>query len=137
MQFTVPQFIEHEPKILGPLTIKQFVFVGTTGAVCFFLYFLLPFSVFLTISIVLIFGMLVLVFLKIDGRPLLTILANALKFNLSPKMYIWKKKEELRLKNYQKERGNITLKNAENKEETSLKIAPKSQLERLRDKIEI
>ena len=32
-------------------------------------------------------------FLTIGGRPLSVILTNFLRFNLSPKMYIWRKKE--------------------------------------------
>jgi len=35
MRYTVPQFIEHEAKIIGPLTFKQFTYLAMAGAGCF------------------------------------------------------------------------------------------------------
>jgi hypothetical protein len=56
MRFTVPQFIEHEAKIFGPLTFRQTVFMGSAAGASFFLYFSLAktnFSLFLIIVIAL------------------------------------------------------------------------------------
>ncbi|OGZ18973.1 MAG: hypothetical protein A2175_01435 [Candidatus Nealsonbacteria bacterium RBG_13_42_11] len=94
MRFTVPQFIEHEAKIVGPLTFKQFIYFGIAGSICFILYFSVPFSVFFLSCIVLGMTALVLAFLKIGGRGVPTILSNFLRFSLTPKMYIWKKSEK-------------------------------------------
>ena len=132
MRFTVPQFIEHEPKIIGPFTFKQFIYIGLAGAVGFILYFSVPFSVFLILSIVLGLGAFALAFLKIGGRSLPTILANFLRFNLGPKMYIWKKSEKP-ITVFKKE---VKKKVGESKEELPLKIAEKSQLKKLRTQIE-
>lgn len=93
-QFTVPQFIEHEPKVVGPLTFKQFIFVGVAGAICFIFYFTLPFPIFILGSIVLMAGGFALAFLKSGGRTLPTILKNFFFFSLRPKIYLWKKKGE-------------------------------------------
>ena len=43
MQFQVPQFIEIEDKIFGPLTFKQFIYLAGGGGLCFLLYTILPF----------------------------------------------------------------------------------------------
>ncbi|MFH1423413.1 MAG: PrgI family protein [Candidatus Nealsonbacteria bacterium] len=94
-QFTVPQFIEHEPKIVGPLTFKQFIFVGIAGAVCFALYFALPFFLFVMASIVIMLGGFALAFLKSGGRSLPVVLKNFFGFSLAPKMYLWKHKAGL------------------------------------------
>ena len=94
-QFTVPQFIEHEPKIVGPLTFKQLIFVGIAGAICFILYFTVPFFVFILLSIVIIPGGFALAFLKSGGRSLPVVLKNLFSFSLAPKMYLWKHKEGL------------------------------------------
>lgn len=94
-QFTVPQFIEHEPKIVGPLTFKQFVFVGIAGAICFTLYFTVPFFVFVLLSIVIMLGGFALAFLKSGGRSLPFVLKNFFVFSLAPKIYLWKHKEGL------------------------------------------
>jgi len=42
MQFQVPQFIEVEDKIIGPLTFKQFVFVGGGFGMAYVLWRVLP-----------------------------------------------------------------------------------------------
>ncbi|PIS17394.1 MAG: hypothetical protein COT59_00885 [Candidatus Nealsonbacteria bacterium CG09_land_8_20_14_0_10_42_14] len=91
-QFTVPQFIEHKAKIVGPLTFQQFIFVGLAAAICFFFYFTLPFYFFILATIVIMLGGVALAFVKIGGRSLPVILKNFFFFSLSPKIYLWKKK---------------------------------------------
>jgi len=129
MRFIVPQFIEHEAKVIGPLTFSQFIYVGMAGGVCFALYFMLPLPLFIAACIVLLGGALSMAFLKINGRPLLSVLGSFLKFNLMPKMYIWKKKETL-----------VTKTNKQVKKtpegELPLKIAEGSQLGKIKTHIE-
>ena len=132
MRFTLPQFIEHEAKIVGPLTFRQFIFIGMAAAICFILYYMVPFSVFLVACLILGGGAIALAFLKIGGRSLSTILGNFLKFSVSPKIFIWRK-VEAPMKVFKKER----VKKEEVEEELPLKIAEKSQLKKLRTQIEI
>jgi len=134
MRFTIPQFIEHEAKVVGPLTFRQFIFVGIAGAIGFVLYFTLPFSLFLLASIFLGGGAVALAFLKIGGRDLPTVLGNSLKFLIAPKMYIWRKKETP-VAVFEKEKP-ASAKATADKEELPLKIAEKSQLKKLRTQIE-
>ena len=131
MRFIVPKFIEHEAKIVGPLTFNQFIFIGIAGAICFVLYFTVPFSFFTIACFVLGIGAVALAFLKIGGRSLPIILGNFLKFNVSPKIYIWRKNEAL-IKTFKKE----VIKKEEEKEELPLKIAKNSQLKKLKTQIE-
>lgn len=135
MRFTVPQFIEYEAKIVGPFTFRQFVYIGLAGAVCFILYFSVSFSIFLISSFLLVGGALAFAFLKIGGRSLFTIIGNFLRFNLTPKIYIWRKKEQP-ITVYKKEKKPSSAKATEGEEELPLKIAEKSQLKKLRNKIE-
>ena len=129
MRFTVPQFIEHEAKIVGPLTFKQFTYVGIAGAICFMIYFSAPFSIFIIACVFIGGASVALAFLKVGGRSLPGVITNFLKFKLSPRMYLWKKKE-----------GTISmLRKAEKKEteeETSLKIVRKSHLKNIQTEIE-
>jgi len=135
MQFTVPQFIEHEAKIVGPLTFKQFIFIGVAGAVCFVLYFSIGKTnsfLFLVLSII-IFGIgTALAFLKIGGRNLPTILKNFLSFLVAPKIYLWQKKE-LPLKFI---RGTKKRVEVETEPTPTLKFAEKSRLKKLSNQIE-
>lgn len=123
MRFTIPQFIDREPKIIGPLTFNQFIYIGIVGAVCFFLYFTVSTTVFILASTVLLGGGMALALLKKNGIPLPKYIGNFLKFHLSPKMYLWKREEG---------GGATEMGMAEEEEapedETPLKVAPKSRL---------
>lgn len=94
MRFTIPQFIEHEAKIAGPLTFKQFAYVGVAGAAIFVLYFSMAktnFALFLFLAVIIALIALGLAFVKIGGRTLPVILANLFRFLIAPKKYIWHK----------------------------------------------
>jgi len=131
MRFTLPQFIEHEAKIIGPLTFRQFIFIGMAGGICFILFFTVPFSIFLIACLILGGGAMALAFLKIGGRSLPTILGNFLKFSVSPKIFIWRK-IETPIKVFKKEK----IKKEGVEEELPLKIAERSQLKKIRTQIE-
>ena len=130
-QFTVPKFIEHEAKIVGPLTFKQFIFVGIAGAICFVLYFTVPFFIFILSSIIIMGGGASLAFLKSGGRSLPVVLKNFLNFSLTPKLYLWKKKGGLPPKIIEKQE---TLEEIE--EAPVPKIIGKSRLKNLSSEIE-
>lgn len=137
MRFNVPQFIEHEAKVVGPLTFKQFIFIGGAGVICFILYYSVPFSIFLAASVILGGAGTALAFLKIGGMSLPAILANFLKFSVAPKIYIWKKREQPGIIIYKKEGKPSSEKAArDEEEELPLKIAEKSRLKRLHTQIE-
>ena len=92
MEFTVPKFIEQEAKIVGPLTFKQFIFVGIAGGISLFLYFIVPFFLFIIILVILLGSALALAFLKIDRTSLPELISNFFVFTFKPRIYLWKKK---------------------------------------------
>ena len=91
MRFTLPQFSQHEAKILGPLTLKQTAYIGSAAIIGFILYYSVPMHIFLPITIILGLSSLALAFLKINGRSLPAILVNCFIFFLSSKVYLWRK----------------------------------------------
>lgn len=127
MKFTVPQFIEYEPKIVGPLTFKQFTYLGIAAVACFFFYFTVSFTLFLLSCLVLGGIASAFAFLKIGGRPFITFIGNFLKYILSPRMYLWKKKEA---------QARISTTKAIPEDELPLKIAEGSQLKNIKTNIE-
>ena len=133
MRFTVPQFIEREAKIIGPLTFKQFLYVGSAGLGCFIVYFSFSFDIFL-ISCFLLGGIAsAFAFLKIDGIPFPKFLWNFFKYSLSPKVYLWKK-GGLGGVDIQK-KINIDIKEGQTKK-IGLSIGGKSSLKNIKTKIE-
>lgn len=91
MRFQVPQFIKHETKVVGPLTFRQFTYLGIPAGIAFFFYFLAPFSVFVVAAIILGAIGAGLAFLKPSGKSVPGLIADILSFGLGPKTYIWKK----------------------------------------------
>ncbi len=93
MQFQVPQFIETEDKIVGPFTLRQFAYVAGAGAASAILYFTIAAWLWLILSVVLLGGAIAIAFVKIEGRPLSSIILSAFGFYWKPQTYIWKSEE--------------------------------------------
>lgn len=92
MRFQVPQFIEVEDKIFGPLTIKQFIYLAGGVGIGFALYSTLPlfFAILIGVPILALSG--ALAFYKVNDRPFIQVLESAVYFALSNKLYIWEKR---------------------------------------------
>ena len=91
MQFQVPQFIDIEDKIIGPFTLKQFLYIVVAAAILFILYKLLNLFVFIILAIPVAALTYALAFLKIHNRPFIFVIKNALGFLRKPDFYVWKK----------------------------------------------
>ncbi len=125
MEYIVPQFIEREPKIFGPFTFKQFIFIGSAGGISIFLYFTIKsFALFLISAIILMGGAFALAFFKRGGFPLPKLIQNFFVFLAKPKIYLWGKKT-IPPKIFSK------TEKPEEEEESVLKIAEKSRLRNL------
>lgn len=93
MQFQVPQFIEIEDKIFGPLTFKQFLYLAGGAGLCFILYTFLPFF-FAVLLIIPVGGFsFALAFYKINNKPFIEVVEAAFRYTASNKLFIWKKEE--------------------------------------------
>ena len=93
MAYIVPQFIERETRIAGPLTFKQLTFVVTSIGLSIFLYFLkLPLFLFVIAAVLLVGSGLSLAFWRVEGFPLPKVIGNFLAFLTRSRLYLWKKK---------------------------------------------
>ena len=90
MQFSVPQFIEFESKIVGPLTIRQFAFIAGPVLVSFALFFVLILPLWILVATVLISFGVAFAFIKIAGRPLYMVALYALKYFWQPRLFLWR-----------------------------------------------
>lgn len=89
-QYQVPQFIDIEDKIIGPLTIRQFIYLVGGGAVVVLFYYTLNFFFFILAAIPV--GLLAsaLAFYTVDGIPFRKVILNAIGYFIKPHLYIWK-----------------------------------------------
>ncbi|MFA6404634.1 MAG: PrgI family protein [Candidatus Paceibacterota bacterium] len=98
MRFQVPQFIEVEDKIFGPLTLKQFIYLAGGGGLSFVAYILLGSLALSLIPILIIMAISVsLAFYKVYNHfPLVNIAESAFKYWRGGKLYIWKKEDKMK-----------------------------------------
>lgn len=91
MQFRVPQFIDMEDKVVGPLTLRQFGYVIGAGGFSFVIWTFLPIRILAIILIIAVSALfLSLAFVKINNRPFGDILESAFAYYTGTKIYTWK-----------------------------------------------
>ena len=95
MQFEVPQFIEIEDKIFGPLTWRQFLYLGGGGGVAVVVFLTLPFILFLFIGLPVVLIAAALAFFPVNNRPFSYFLEALFNYATNQKLYLWRKKEEI------------------------------------------
>jgi hypothetical protein len=98
-QFTVPQFIDVEDKVFGPITTRQFIILLVASGLTFLFWKLFDFALFLSISIPMDGFALLMSFMKVRGQFFHIFLLNFIQTFKKPKMRMWHKsysKQELR-----------------------------------------
>ncbi|MBC7837008.1 PrgI family protein [Acetobacteraceae bacterium] len=94
MQYQVPQFIEVEDKIFGPLTLRQFIYLAGGGGLCLLFFSLLPFWLMLILALPVMGFSAALAFYQINGRPFIIALEHAFSYFFGSKLYLWKQRQE-------------------------------------------
>lgn len=91
-QFSVPQFVEIEDKVIGPLTVKQF-FIFMSGAfLTFVLYRSIPNLFLFIIALLPVAGLTIaLSFGRFNGRPLTSIAGSFVGFLSEPHSFVFHK----------------------------------------------
>ena len=92
MEFTVPQFIEYESKVIGPFSFKQFIIVAVAGIICAVVALKTPLFISIPVIICVGGGTMGLIFFKIGGIHPLVVFKNLFSFSLAPKVYVWQRK---------------------------------------------
>lgn len=91
MQFTVPKFIDAEDKIIGPITVRQFLIMIVAGIFIAISYAILRFAYFIGATLIIALATGVLAFLKINGRPFHYFLINFIERTKKPAVRVWNK----------------------------------------------
>jgi len=90
-QFVVPQFIDVEDKVIGPITVRQFIIMLVGGGLIFIAYKLADFALFLLEFVLIAAVTFIIAFIKINGRPIHYFLLNVIQTSKRPKLRIWQK----------------------------------------------
>lgn len=101
-QITVPQFIDVEDKIFGPITTRQFIIMLVTGLILFIAFKLADLALFIFLFIIIAGIGFTLAFVKINGQPFHYFLLNLAQTMRRPSRRLWKKDlSDRKLKEYQ------------------------------------
>lgn len=93
MEYQVPQFIEVEDKIIGPLTLKQFIYIAGAVGLCvvFFMYLQIIIAIFLSLPVVALAA--ALAFYRMNGKPFIEVLEAGFNYYVGGKLFLWKHQE--------------------------------------------
>ncbi len=122
-QFQVPQFITVEDKVVGPFTVKQFLYVAGGAIIVGIAYKFLQAFLFFPIAAVVGSLAAALAFLKINETPFPIVVRNAFLYLTRPHLYIWK----------QEARKKPTAADTAKKQEPGIKSMPKLSESKLSD----
>jgi len=89
--FLVPQFIDVETKIIGPVTTRQFLIMMVAGIIDFLFYKLFVFNLFAILGLLITGIFLLIAFLKINGMPLHYFFLNLVQTLKKPGLRVWAK----------------------------------------------
>ena len=103
-QFVVPQFIDVEDKIIGPITTRQFI-MGVVSALLIFLAYKFADTTLFIIQAIIIFGIYVLVaFVKINGQRFHTFFLSVVRSLIRSNLRVWNKDFKLKAVKPKKEK---------------------------------
>ncbi|MBI2444028.1 MAG: PrgI family protein [Candidatus Magasanikbacteria bacterium] len=88
-QFTVPQFIDVEDKIFGPITTRQFIILLVAGLILFVAFKLADTALFVVLLAIIGGLALTLAFVKINGQPFHYFLLNIIQTLRRPSRRVW------------------------------------------------
>jgi len=92
-KFIVPQFIDVESKILGPITVRQFATVAIGAVLLFAAYRIATFSLFLIWAVIILGVTILFAFFKFNGLPFHIFVLNMLMTYKRPMLRVWLKEE--------------------------------------------
>lgn len=92
-QYTIPQFIDIEPKIFGPITLRQFIILMVTMVADFIIYRIFISNILLLVVFAIPFtgAALILAFAKVNGRAMHLFLLSLLSSLRRPSLRVWNK----------------------------------------------
>lgn len=90
-QFIVPQFIEVEDKIIGPITTRQFIMGVVILLILFLAYRFADLTLFIVEAVLLVAFYIVVAFVRINGRPFYYFVLNVMRSLRRPRLRLWGK----------------------------------------------
>lgn len=103
MRFEVPQFIEIEDKIFGPLTWRQFLYLGGGLGMAVVIFFTTNILIFLIVGLPLALLAAALAFYPVNNRPFSFFLEAIFNYVTKQRLYLWRKRSDIVHKSFKAE----------------------------------
>ncbi|MBU1178535.1 PrgI family protein [Patescibacteria group bacterium] len=130
MQYAVPQFIEVEDKVIGPLTVRQFLYMVIGGVMLLIIWSLADLSLFIILALIVVIVVVAFSFVKINGRPFQIFLLSIIHYFSNPRLRVWFREPALeKIKASSKEKKVTAQKEMENMVFTEGQRLVKSKLQ--------
>lgn len=94
-RYQVPQNIDMEDKIVGPLTMLQFVYLMIGGMIIYLAWTVFDIQLFLLIAVPVGLFALAMAFVKVQDQPFPKFMAAFLLYLVRPKSRVWQKEQQL------------------------------------------
>ncbi|MDB5188684.1 MAG: seg [Candidatus Nomurabacteria bacterium] len=91
MQFKVPQFIDIEDKVFGPLTFKQFAYLAGGAGFGYLAFHFLPTIIAIIVGPALLAFAAALAFMKYNDKPFIHVVESFIKYYSRSRLYLWHK----------------------------------------------
>ncbi|MFA6307228.1 MAG: PrgI family protein [Patescibacteria group bacterium] len=107
-RFIVPQFIDIEDRIWGPITVRQFIIILAGLLFGFIAYKLSDFSLFIFWAVIIVILVSIFAFYKVNGAPFHTFALNFIETTFKkPALRIWRK-EHIKVEEYKSKEDKET-----------------------------
>ena len=93
MEYQVPQFIEVEDRIVGPLTLRQFIYLAGTAGITVTFFIFLPLLLAIVLAAPIIALGLALSFYKVNGKSFIEMLEAGFNYYTRAKLFLWRREE--------------------------------------------
>ena len=87
--FTVPQFIDVEDKIIGPITVRQFIIILAAFLIAVAAYRIFTFTAFLVVALLVFVIAAVFAFYRVNGMPFHFFILNFFQTLKRPTLRVW------------------------------------------------
>lgn len=88
-KFVVPQFINVENKVIGPITVRQFLIFAGALVILAILYSLLYFTYFVVVGSIVIIIAAIFAFAKVNGTQFHFFFLNIIQTSKKPRTRVW------------------------------------------------
>lgn len=94
-EYQVPQFIEVEDKIFGPLTLKQFIYIAGGAGLTAVIILYLPLLIAIVVAIPVVALTAALAFYKVNNKSFIEMIEAGFNYYTKGRLYLWKREEHI------------------------------------------